>query len=126
MLLPRAENRLPYQEEVRCVATRICCIHTHAELTKRDEGRSKTAATRRAIRDLSRGEGSGEMITADIPPANQSYNSASGEHSLSSTTRKVHTGFAVALACLVLVGMAANLSVKGLTDSARWVDHTHE
>ena len=66
------------------------------------------------------------MITADIPPASQSYKSSSAERSQSSTTRKVHTGFAVALACLVLVGMAANLSVKGLNDSARWVEHTHE
>ena len=41
-----------------------------------------------------------------------------------STRRKVYVGFAVALVCLVLVGAISYLSVLGLNDSARWVDHT--
>src|SRR5690242_4957419 len=44
----------------------------------------------------------------------------------SATQRKVDAGFAVALACLVLIGIASHFSAKSLSESASWVDHTHE
>jgi PAS domain S-box-containing protein len=43
-----------------------------------------------------------------------------------SVERKVKAGFAVALACLALVGLASYLSIRGLEGSARWVDHSQQ
>jgi len=47
-------------------------------------------------------------------------------NSLSGTQRKVNVGFAVAMACLGLVGLTSYFSVEGLRDSLRSVAHTHE
>ncbi|HEY6926779.1 MAG TPA: CHASE3 domain-containing protein [Steroidobacteraceae bacterium] len=40
--------------------------------------------------------------------------------------RKVRTGFAFALACLAMVGIASYLSVQHLRTNAGWVEHTHQ
>jgi signal transduction histidine kinase/CHASE3 domain sensor protein/ActR/RegA family two-component response regulator len=40
--------------------------------------------------------------------------------------RKIKAGFAVALACLLLVGVASYLSIQGLKDSGAWVEHSHQ
>jgi len=45
---------------------------------------------------------------------------------LVSTQRKVGLGFAIALACLGIVGVVSYLSVARLNEEAAWVEHTHE
>src|SRR5712671_1311881 len=45
---------------------------------------------------------------------------------LLSTERKVRLGFAFALACLAVIGVASYLSVVRLKQNAAWVEHTHQ
>jgi len=45
---------------------------------------------------------------------------------LASMQRKVRFGFALALACLAIVGVVSYLNVVRLNEDAAWVEHTHE
>jgi len=45
---------------------------------------------------------------------------------LASMQRKVRFGFALAIACLAIVGVVSYLSVVRLNEDAAWVEHTHE
>jgi PAS domain S-box-containing protein len=65
--------------------------------------------------------------TASPPPSHRDVvEDIAAEGEFSSTARKVGVGFAVALACLGVVGVVSYLSVVRLNDNAAWVAHTHE
>jgi PAS domain S-box-containing protein len=53
-------------------------------------------------------------------------NPGAGASALRSTERIVRLGFAFALVCLVIIGVASYLSVTRLNENAAWVEHTHD
>jgi hypothetical protein len=58
------------------------------------------------------------MQSNEMPPAVQSEDDLHGEDdSLALTQHKINVGFAVAIACLGLVGLTSYFSVEGLKDS---------
>ena len=65
------------------------------------------------------------MLSGESPPADESAQADFGSRGNLAAERRIYAGFAVALACLVLVGAMSYRSVLGATASALWVDHTH-
>src|SRR5581483_6377397 len=61
-----------------------------------------------------------------LPPSNGVPDSAGLDAGLRSTERKVRAGFALALACLAVVGAVSYLSVLDLDEHAAWVGHTQQ
>jgi PAS domain S-box-containing protein len=47
-------------------------------------------------------------------------------HELRSTERKIRIGFAVALACLGVIGVVSYRSIAHLNENIAWVEHSHE
>ncbi|MDB6090388.1 MAG: hybrid sensor histidine kinase/response regulator [Gammaproteobacteria bacterium] len=70
-----------------------------------------------------------QRLTAKIThivPTSSSTDPVTTDVELASTARKVGAGFAVALACLAVVGVVSYLSVVRLNENAAWVAHTQE
>ena len=61
--------------------------------------------------------GASQVSRGDIAP---------NDRTLESTQRKVGIGFALALACLGLVGVVSYLNVARLQANASWVEHSHD